>query len=47
VQETLKILKAIGGTPSVESDGGRLNIRSGGRPLVAAVAEHPLKGLLY
>lgn len=35
------ILKALGGTPSVERDGDKLTIRSGGCPLAAAVAEHP------
>jgi predicted ArsR family transcriptional regulator len=35
------ILKAIGGTPSLESEDGKLVIRSGGCPLAAAVAEHP------
>lgn len=35
------ILKALGGTPSVERDGDKLSIRSGGCPLAAAVAEHP------
>jgi predicted ArsR family transcriptional regulator len=41
VQNALAILKAIGGSPSVESEGGRLVIRSGGCPLAAAVVEHP------
>ena len=41
VQNAVEILKAIGGTPSLERDGGRLVIRSGGCPLAAAVAEHP------
>ena len=41
VQNALAILKAIGGSPSVESEGGRLVIRSGGCPLSAAVVEHP------
>lgn len=35
------ILKALGGTPSVERDGDKLTIRSGGCPLAAAVVEHP------
>lgn len=35
------MLKAIGGTPGVEREGGKLNIRSGGCPLSAAVVEHP------
>ncbi len=41
VQNALEVLKAIGGSPSVESEGGRLTIRSGGCPLAAAVVEHP------
>jgi predicted ArsR family transcriptional regulator len=41
VQNALGVLKAIGGAPSVERDGGRLIIRSGGCPLAAAVVEHP------
>ena len=41
VQNALGVLKAIGGSPSVERDGGRLIIRSGGCPLSAAVVEHP------
>ena len=41
VQNALEVLKAIGGSPSVESEGGRLVIRSGGCPLSAAVVEHP------
>ena len=41
LQNVLNILKAIGGTPVVESEGGNLIIRSGGCPLAAAVAEHP------
>ena len=41
VRNALEVLKAIGGSPSVESEGGRLIIRSGGCPLSAAVVEHP------
>jgi predicted ArsR family transcriptional regulator len=41
VQNALGVLKAIGGSPSVERNGGRLIIRSGGCPLSAAVVEHP------
>jgi len=41
VQNALGVLKAIGGVPSVERDGGRLIIRSSGCPLAAAVVEHP------
>jgi predicted ArsR family transcriptional regulator len=36
-----EVLKAIGGTPSVEREGGKVVISSGGCPLAAAVAEHP------
>jgi predicted ArsR family transcriptional regulator len=41
LRNALEILKAIGGTPSVEREDGRLVIRSGGCPLAAAVVEHP------
>ena len=41
VQNALGVLKAIGGAPSVEREGGRLVIRSGGCPLATAVVEHP------
>jgi predicted ArsR family transcriptional regulator len=41
VQNALEVLKAIGGSPSVEREGGKLIIRSGGCPLSAAVVEHP------
>ena len=41
LQNALEVLKAIGGTPSVEREDGRLFIRSGGCPLSAAVVEHP------
>jgi predicted ArsR family transcriptional regulator len=41
VQNALEVLKAIGGTPVVEREGGKLIIRSGGCPLAAAVVEHP------
>jgi predicted ArsR family transcriptional regulator len=41
LRNALEILKAIGGTPSLEREDGKLIIRSGGCPLAAAVAEHP------
>lgn len=41
VQSALGVLKAIGGSPSVEREDGRLVIRSGGCPLSVAVVEHP------
>jgi len=41
LQNALGVLKAIGGAPSVEKEGGMLIIRSGGCPLSAAVVEHP------
>jgi predicted ArsR family transcriptional regulator len=41
LQNAVEILKAIGGTPSVEREDGKLAIRSGGCPLAAAVVEHP------
>ena len=41
LQNALEVLKALGGSPSVEREGGRLVIRSGGCPLSAAVVEHP------
>lgn len=41
VQNALEVLKAIGGTPVMEREGGKLIIRSGGCPLAAAVVEHP------
>ena len=41
VQHALEVLKAIGGTPSVEREEGKLIIRSGGCPLAAAVVAHP------
>ncbi|HWT03336.1 MAG TPA: ArsR family transcriptional regulator [Pyrinomonadaceae bacterium] len=41
LQNALEVLKAIGGSPSVEREGDRLLIRSSGCPLSAAVAEHP------
>jgi predicted ArsR family transcriptional regulator len=41
LQNALEVLKAIGGSPSVGSEGGKLIIRSGGCPLAAAVVEHP------
>lgn len=41
LQNALEVLKAIGGTPSVEREGDKISIRSGGCPLAAAVVEHP------
>jgi predicted ArsR family transcriptional regulator len=41
LQNALEVLKALGGTPSVERDDEKLIIRSGGCPLAAAVVEHP------
>lgn len=41
VEHASNVLRAIGGTPSVEREGGKLSIRSGGCPLAAAVVEHP------
>src|SRR5215210_817711 len=41
LQKALEVLKAIGGSPSVEREGDRLLIRSTGCPLAAAVVEHP------
>jgi predicted ArsR family transcriptional regulator len=41
VQNALEVLKAIGGSPSVGREDGKLIIRSGGCPLSAAVVEHP------
>ena len=41
VQRAMDVLKALGGAPSVEREGGRLLIRSTACPLAAAVAEHP------
>ena len=41
LQNALEVLKAIGGAPAVEREGGKLIIRSGGCPLAAAVVEHP------
>jgi predicted ArsR family transcriptional regulator len=41
LQNALEVLKAIGGSPRVGSEGGKLIIRSGGCPLAAAVVEHP------
>lgn len=41
LQNALEVLKAIGGSPSVEREGERLLIRSTGCPLSAAVVEHP------
>ncbi|MDQ3802447.1 MAG: transcriptional regulator [Acidobacteriota bacterium] len=41
LQNALEVLKAIGGSPSVEREDGKLIIRSSGCPLSAAVVEHP------
>lgn len=41
LQNALEVLKAIGGTPVVEREDGKIVIRSGGCPLAAAVVEHP------
>ena len=41
LRNVLEILKAIGGTPGLEREDGKLVIRSGGCPLAAAVVEHP------
>lgn len=41
VRNALDVLKAIGGTPNVEREGGKIVISSGGCPLAAAVSEHP------
>lgn len=41
VQRALEVLKALGGSPSVEREGDQLLIRSSACPLAAAVAEHP------
>jgi predicted ArsR family transcriptional regulator len=41
VRRAMSVLKALGGVPSVESEGGRIQIRSIACPLAAAVAEHP------
>ena len=41
VQRAAKVLEALGGSVSVEKEGGKIVIRSRGCPLAAAVAEHP------
>ena len=41
LQNALGVLKAIGGSPSIEREDGKLLIRSSACPLSAAVAEHP------
>ena len=41
LQNALEVLKAIGGSPSAETEDGKLFIRSGACPLSAAVIEHP------
>ena len=40
-QSALEVLKALGGSPRVEIEDGKLLIRSGACPLSAAVVEHP------
>lgn len=40
-QIAMKILEALGGAPRIESDDGKLSIRSSNCPLGAAVVEHP------
>ncbi|HEX8558710.1 MAG TPA: ArsR family transcriptional regulator [Pyrinomonadaceae bacterium] len=41
VRNAAEVLKALGGTPGVENEGGKITISSGGCPLAAAVVEHP------
>lgn len=41
VQSALEVLKALGGSPRIEKENGKLLIRSGACPLSAAVVEHP------
>ena len=41
LQNAVDVLKAIGGSPSVEREDGKLFIRSVACPLAAAVVEHP------
>jgi predicted ArsR family transcriptional regulator len=41
LQNAVEVLRAIGGSPGVEREGGHIFIRSGGCPLSAAVVEHP------
>jgi predicted ArsR family transcriptional regulator len=41
LQNALEVLKAIGGSPSVERENGKLFIQSRACPLSAAVVEHP------
>lgn len=41
VQSALEVLKALGGSPRIEKEDGKLLIRSGACPLSAAVVEHP------
>jgi predicted ArsR family transcriptional regulator len=41
LQNALEVLKAIGGSARVETEDGKLLIRSTGCPLSAAVVEHP------
>jgi predicted ArsR family transcriptional regulator len=41
VQSALEVLKALGGSPRIEKENGKLLIRSGACPLSAAVIAHP------
>ena len=41
LRNALEVLKAIGGSPSIEREDGKLFIRSSACPLSAAVVEHP------
>ena len=41
LQNALEVLKAIGGSPSIEEEDGKLFIRSSACPLSASVVEHP------
>ena len=41
VQSAMEVLRALGGSPRIEKEDGKLLIRSGACPLSAAVVEHP------
>jgi predicted ArsR family transcriptional regulator len=41
LQNAVEVLRALGGSPSVEKEDGLIFIRSGGCPLSASVVEHP------
>jgi predicted ArsR family transcriptional regulator len=41
LQNAVEVLRAIGGSPSIEREDGLIFIRSGGCPLSAAVVQHP------